>query len=81
MRGGYNWADRYPWIVEAARKIRVKQFVINGEAVVLGIDASLNRKIRRRARDGGGAKLSSRSLIKLGVPCRICNARCYSAIE
>ena len=44
MRGGYNWADRYPWIVEAARKIRVKQFVINGEAVVLGIDASLNRK-------------------------------------
>jgi bifunctional non-homologous end joining protein LigD len=21
-RGGYNWTDRYPWIVEAARKIR-----------------------------------------------------------
>lgn len=37
-RGGYNWTDRYPWIVEAARKNRVKQFVIDGEAVVLGVD-------------------------------------------
>ncbi len=37
-RGGHNWADRYPWIVEAARKNRVKQFVIDGEAVVLGVD-------------------------------------------
>jgi bifunctional non-homologous end joining protein LigD len=37
-RGGYNWTDRYPWIVEAARKNRVKQFIIDGEAVVLGVD-------------------------------------------
>ena len=37
-RGGYNWADRYPWIVEAARKVRQKQFVIDGEAVILGVD-------------------------------------------
>jgi bifunctional non-homologous end joining protein LigD len=37
-RGGYNWTDRYPWIVEAARRNRVKQFVIDGEAVVLGVD-------------------------------------------
>jgi len=29
-RGGYNWTDRYPWIVEAARKNRMKQFVIDG---------------------------------------------------
>jgi ATP-dependent DNA ligase len=29
---------RYPWIVEAARKNRIKQFVIDGEAVVLGVD-------------------------------------------
>ena len=29
-RGGYNWTDRCPWIVEAARKNRVKQFVIDG---------------------------------------------------
>jgi bifunctional non-homologous end joining protein LigD len=37
-RGGDNWTDRYPWIAEAARKNRIKQFVIDGAAVVLGVD-------------------------------------------
>jgi ATP-dependent DNA ligase len=37
-RGGYNWSKRYPWIVKAALKNRYKQFVIDGEAVVLGVD-------------------------------------------
>jgi bifunctional non-homologous end joining protein LigD len=37
-RGGYNWTKRYPWIVEAALKNRYKQFVIDGEAVILGVD-------------------------------------------
>jgi bifunctional non-homologous end joining protein LigD len=37
-RGGYNWTDRYPWIVEAALKNRHKQFVIDGGALVLGVD-------------------------------------------
>ncbi len=37
-RGGYNWADRYPWIVDAARKIRQRRFVLDGEAVILGVD-------------------------------------------
>ena len=27
-RGGYNWSDCYPWIVEAALKNRQKHFVI-----------------------------------------------------
>ena len=36
-RNGYDWTNRYPWIVEAARKNRKKQFVIDGEAVVLGV--------------------------------------------
>ena len=35
-RGGYDWAKRYPWIVQAALKNRHRQFVI--EAVVLGVD-------------------------------------------
>jgi ATP-dependent DNA ligase len=30
--------SRFPWIGEAALKNRVRQFVIDGEAVVLGID-------------------------------------------
>jgi ATP-dependent DNA ligase len=27
-RGGYNWTDRYPWIVESALKNRHRQFVM-----------------------------------------------------
>ena len=30
-RGGYNWSDRYPWIVGTGRKNRHKQFIIDGE--------------------------------------------------
>jgi ATP-dependent DNA ligase len=37
-RGAHNWTDRYPWIVEAARKVRQRQYVLDGEAVVLGVD-------------------------------------------
>jgi ATP-dependent DNA ligase len=37
-RGGYNWTKRFPWIAEAALKNRSKQFVIDGEAVILGVD-------------------------------------------
>jgi bifunctional non-homologous end joining protein LigD len=37
-RNGHDWSDRYPWIVDAARRLRQKQFVIDGEAVVLGVD-------------------------------------------
>jgi ATP-dependent DNA ligase len=37
-KGGYNWTNRYPWIIEAALKNRFKRFVIDGEAGVLGVD-------------------------------------------
>lgn len=37
-RGGCNWTKRFPWIVEAALKNRQKHFVIDGEAVILGVD-------------------------------------------
>jgi bifunctional non-homologous end joining protein LigD len=52
-RGGYNWTNRYPWIVEAALKNRFKQFVIDGEAVVLGVDgvADFNALHSRRHDD------------------------------
>jgi bifunctional non-homologous end joining protein LigD len=36
-RNGYDWTKRYPW-VEAALKNRMKHFVIDGEAVILGVD-------------------------------------------
>ena len=52
-RNGHNWTERYPWIVEAALKNRIKQFLIDGEAVVLGVDgiADLNALHSRRHDD------------------------------
>jgi bifunctional non-homologous end joining protein LigD len=38
-RGGYDWTKRFPWIAESALKNRIKQFVLDGEAVILGVDA------------------------------------------
>jgi bifunctional non-homologous end joining protein LigD len=37
-RGGYDWTKRFPWIAESALKNRIRQFVIDGEAVVLRLD-------------------------------------------
>jgi ATP-dependent DNA ligase len=34
-----NWTKRYPWIVETALRMKQQQFTIDGEAVVLGVDA------------------------------------------
>jgi bifunctional non-homologous end joining protein LigD len=37
-RGGYDWTRRYPRIVEAALKNRQKRFVLDGEAIIRGVD-------------------------------------------
>jgi len=37
-RNGHDWTSRYPLIVEAAPKNRMTSFVIDGEAVILGVD-------------------------------------------
>jgi bifunctional non-homologous end joining protein LigD len=37
-RGGHDWTKRFPWVAKAALSNRRKQFVIDGEAVVLGVD-------------------------------------------
>ena len=34
-RGGVDYARRFPWIVEAARKRQQRQFIFDGEAVLL----------------------------------------------
>lgn len=39
-RNGHDWTKRFPWIVHSARKNRSKQFVIDGEAVIVGVDGS-----------------------------------------
>lgn len=37
-RNGHDWSDKYPLIVEAALRNRYSSFVIDGEAVLLGVD-------------------------------------------
>jgi bifunctional non-homologous end joining protein LigD len=37
-RNGSDWTTRYPSIAEAALKNRQRHFVIDGEAVILGVD-------------------------------------------
>jgi ATP-dependent DNA ligase len=54
-RGGHDWARHFPLIVTAALKLRQKQFVLDGEVVVLNkdgvsdFDALASRKHDRRA--------------------------------
>jgi ATP-dependent DNA ligase len=37
-RNGHDWSDKYPLIAEAALRNRCSCFVIDGEAVLLGVD-------------------------------------------
>src|SRR5436190_1038377 len=37
-KGGYEWADRFPAIVEAARRLKAQSFLIDGEAVVCRLE-------------------------------------------
>ena len=37
-RNGHDWSDRFPLITEAALRYRNSSFVIDGEAVLLGVD-------------------------------------------
>jgi bifunctional non-homologous end joining protein LigD len=52
-RNGYDWTNRYPWIVEAALKNRQKPFIIDGEAIILGVDGipDFNALLSRRQDD------------------------------
>ena len=53
-RGGFDWADRFPAIVEAASRIRAESFLIDGEAIVCGPDGRADidaPRSRRRDRD------------------------------
>lgn len=37
-RNGHDWSDRFPLITEAALRNRISSFVIDSEAVLLGVD-------------------------------------------
>jgi bifunctional non-homologous end joining protein LigD len=52
-RNGHDWTERYPLIGEAALKNRASSFVIDGEAVLLGVDgmSDFNELHSRRHND------------------------------
>jgi bifunctional non-homologous end joining protein LigD len=41
-RNRHDWSDKYPLIIEAALRYRCRSFVIDGEAVLLGVDGRPN---------------------------------------
>ena len=51
-KGGHDWADRFPAIAEAALRLKVTSFYIDGEAVILGDDGTHDfRALRSRGRE------------------------------
>jgi ATP-dependent DNA ligase len=62
LPGGYDWTKRYPWIVEAALKNRSKHFVIDGEAVILGVDGISDFNALHSGKHNGEVQIVSASL-------------------
>src|SRR5215208_1139716 len=64
-RGGYDWADRFPAIVEAASRLRAKSFLIDGEVIVCRPDGLSDFDALRYRRGGYSATLVAFDLIQL----------------
>ena len=64
-RGGNDWSKRYPWIVEATLKNRYKQFVIDGEAVILGVDGISDFNALHSRRHDGEVQLYAFDILAL----------------
>ena len=56
-RNGHDWTDRFPFIVEAAHKLRRSQFIVDGRAVVLGVDGITDFVGCARATRRAGSKV------------------------
>ena len=64
-RGGYDWADRFPAIVDAARRLKTKSFLIDGEAVVCRPDGLSDFDALRVGRRAHEVTLAAFDLIEL----------------
>jgi ATP-dependent DNA ligase len=64
-RGGFDWADRFPAIVEAARSIRADSFMIDGEAIVCRPDGLSDFDALRFGRRAHEVMLVAFDLIEL----------------
>ena len=63
-RNGHDWSDRFPLITEAALRNRNSSFVIDGEAVLLGVDGRSDFNGLHRA----GTMLRSSSTLRERLP-------------
>ena len=63
-RGGFDWADRFPAIVEAAVRIRSSSFLIDGEAVIVRDDGLSDFNALRSQRRNHEAMLFAFDLIE-----------------
>ena len=76
-RNGHDWTDRYPWIVESARQIRQKRFVIDGEAVVLGVDGVSSFDELHSGKCNEQVQLYAFDMLALmATTCASCHYRC-----
>jgi bifunctional non-homologous end joining protein LigD len=76
-RGGYDWSKRYPWIVESALKNRYKQFVIDGEAVILAVDGISDFNALHSGKHNDEVQLYTFDILALGGDdLRTCPCRC-----
>jgi bifunctional non-homologous end joining protein LigD len=64
-RGGYDWADRFPAIVEAASRLKASSFLIDGEAVVCRNDGVSDFDALRSRRRDNDVTLIAFDLIEL----------------
>jgi bifunctional non-homologous end joining protein LigD len=65
-RGGHDWTKRYPWIVEAALRNRQKRFVIDGEAVILGVDGISDFNALRAGKHNGEVQPCAFDVLAIG---------------
>jgi bifunctional non-homologous end joining protein LigD len=63
-RGGYDWADRFPAIVDAALGITAASFLIDGEAVIAREDGTPDFHALRSQRRGSEAVLYAFDLLE-----------------
>jgi bifunctional non-homologous end joining protein LigD len=63
-RGGHDWADRFPAIVDAALRIKAQSFLIDGEAVIARDDGTPDFHALRSRRSSHEAVLYVFDLIE-----------------
>ena len=62
-RGGHDWANRFPAIVDAALRIKASSFLIDGEAVIARDDGTPDFHALRNRRRGREVVLHAFDLI------------------